>query len=405
MYNIEEIRAQFPILSRTQGKYPYTYMDSGATAQKPQVVIDRVNELLTSYNSNIHRGVHQLSGYCTDAYERAREDVRRFIGAASSREIIFTSGATASLNLVAYSYGERYISEGDVIVVSEMEHHANIVPWQLLCQRKGAILRVLPFDENGELRIDLIDEIITSDVKIVAVTEVSNVLGTRNDIKFLATKAHAVGAIIVVDGCQGVVHGGVNVVDYDCDFYAFSGHKLYAPTGVGVLYGKAELLEGMPPFLGGGDMVERVSFENTTYAELPLKFEAGTTPYIEAIALGEAIRFVESLGFDAIAKHEYLMLTELTDKLTKIEGVTIYGNSAIKSPIISFNVEGVHPYDLGMILDKMGVAVRTGSHCAEPIMTHYGVSGMVRASLALYSNSEDIDNFINATVKAVAMLK
>ncbi len=405
MYNIEKIRADFPILKRMQGKYPYTYLDSGATAQKPRVVIDRVQELMSEYNSNIHRGVHQLSGYCTTAYEGAREDVRRFIGAKSTKEIIFTSGATASINLIAYSYGDKYISKGDIIVVSEMEHHANIVPWQLLCERKGAELRVLPFDEKGTLKMELLDEIVTDGVKIVAVTEVSNVLGTRNDIKTIANKAHSVGAVIVVDGCQGAVHGSVDVVDYNCDFYAFSGHKLYAPTGIGVLYGKEELLEAMPPFLGGGDMVARVSFTNTTYAELPLKFEAGTTPFIQAIALGEAIRYVESIGIESIKNHEDSLLSYATEQLKSVEGAVIYGESDNKSPIISFNIAGIHPYDLGMILDKMGVAIRTGSHCAEPIITHFGVSGMARASFALYSDFNDIDNFIAATNKAVAMLK
>ncbi len=266
-------------------------------------------------------------------------------------------------------------------------------------------MAVIPFNDNGELNIDLIDDIITSEVKIVAVTEVSNVLGTRNDIKYLASKAHSVGAIIVVDGCQGVVHGAVDVTDYDCDFYAFSGHKLYAPTGVGVLYGKKQLLESMPPFLGGGDMVARVSFHQTTFAELPLKFEAGTTPYIEAIAMAEAIKYIENLGVDNIAKHEHSMLDYATNRLKEIGNITIYGESNNKSPIISFNIYGAHPYDIGMILDKMGVAIRTGSHCAEPIMTHYNVTGMARASLALYTSREDIDNFIKAVERAAAMLR
>ena len=405
MYDIAKIRADFPILSRMQGKYPYTYLDSGATAQKPQVVIDKMRELMEKYNSNIHRGVHQLSGVCTTMYEESREIIREFIGAESTKEIIFTSGATASLNLVAYSYGEKYITKGDVIVVSEMEHHANIVPWQLLCERKGAILRVLPFDDNGEIVMSKLDEIIDEKVKVVAITQSSNVLGTHPDLRTIIDKSHAVGAIAVVDGCQGVVHDKVNVAEMGCDFYAFSGHKLYAPTGIGVLYGRKELLEEMPPFMGGGDMVSHVTFEKTTYAELPLKFEAGTTPYLEAIALGEAIKYIETVGIADIHKHEQKLLKLATEELKSIEDIIIYGNTEGKSPIISVNIKGVHPYDLGMILDKMGVAVRTGTHCAEPVMTHYGVTGMARASIAMYNTEEDINNFIKAVKVAVSMLK
>lgn len=405
MYNIDKIRADFPVLSRVQGKYSYAYLDSGATSQKPKVVIDCMSELMTNYNSNIHRGVHELSGHCTECYEKARESVRRFIGAGSTKEIIFTSGATASLNLVASSYGEKFISKGDVIVVSEMEHHANIVPWQLLCERKGAELRVFPFDERGELRMELIDEIITPEVKIVSIAQASNVLGTHNDVKFIGAKAHAVGAIMVVDGCQGVVHGATDVVDLDCDFYAFSGHKLYAPTGIGVLYGKQHILEDIPPYMGGGDMVAHVSFEKTTYAELPLKFEAGTTAYLEAICLGRAIEYLEEIGMSEIENHEHKMYLRAFKGLEAIEDIIIYGQSENKSPILSFNIKGVHPYDIGMILDKMAVAVRTGTHCAEPTMTHFGVTGMVRASIGLYTTEGDIDNLIKAVKIAASMLK
>lgn len=380
-------------------------MDSGATAQKPRVVIDKMSELMENYNSNIHRGVHQLSGICTDMYEGSREIVRKFIGASSTKEIIFTSGATASLNLVAHSYGERFITPGDVIVISEMEHHANIVPWQLLCERKGATIRVFPFNDNGELIMDTLDEIIDNKVKIVAITEASNVLGTHPDLRKIIDRAHAVGAIAVVDGCQGVVHGVTDVVAMDCDFYAFSGHKLYAPTGIGVLYGKENLLEEIPPYMGGGDMVAHVTFEKTTYAALPLKFEAGTTPYLEAICLGEAIKYVESIGMTNIKEHEQALLRYATECLSAIDGVKIYGTSGNKSPILSFNVEGVHPYDIGMILDKLGVAVRTGTHCAEPTMTHFGVTGMVRATMAMYTTKEDVDNFIKAVRQAILMLK
>lgn len=405
MYDIAKIRADFPILARTQGKYPYTYLDSGATAQKPQVVIDKMRDLMENYNSNIHRGVHQLSGACTEMYEGAREIVRDFIGAGSVKEIIFTSGATASLNLVAHSYGERYIKKGDVIVVSEMEHHANIVPWQLLCERKGAIIRVLPFDDNGEIIMDNLDAVIDENVKIVAITEASNVLGTHPDLRRIIDRAHAVGAVAVVDGCQGIVHGVTNVTAMNCDFYAFSGHKLYAPTGIGVLYGKQEFLEEIPPYMGGGDMVTHVTFEKTTYAALPLKFEAGTTPFLEAICLGEAIKYVSEIGMCNIQQYESVLLKYSTDMLKNVEEIKIYGISNNKSPILSFNVGKIHPYDIGMILDKMGVAVRTGTHCAEPTMTHFGVTGMVRASLAMYTTKEDIDNFIKAVNVAVSMLK
>lgn len=405
MYDIEKIRADFPILSRMQGKYPYTYLDSGATSQKPQVVIDKMRELMEKYNSNIHRGVHQLSGVCTNMYEESRAIIARFIGVEDTHEIIFTSGATASLNLVAFSYGERFIKEGDVVVVSEMEHHANIVPWQLMCERKRAVLRVLPFDDNGEIIMSGLDEIIDEKVKVVAITQCSNVLGTQPDLRTIIDKAHSVGAVAVVDGCQGVVHGGVDVKELGCDFYAFSGHKLYGPTGIGVLYGKRELLEEMPPYMGGGDMVAHVAFSGTTYAALPLKFEAGTTPYIEAIALGEAINYVLGVGVEKIHAHEQKLLNFATNELKKINDLKIYGESCNKSPILSFNVSNIHPYDMGMILDKMGVAVRTGTHCAEPIMTHYGVTGMIRASIAMYNTEDDINNFITAVKTAVAMLK
>lgn len=405
MYNIEQIRADFPLLTRVQGKYPYAYLDTGATAQKPQVVIDKMRDLMSKYNSNIHRGVHELSGYCTTQYEQARETVRRYIDAASTREIIFTSGATSSINLVSYSYGSKFIGKGDIIVVSEMEHHANIVPWQLLAERVGAELRVFPFNEEGELCMEQLDSIITEGVKLVAVAEVSNVLGTHNPIRVLSDKAHSVGAVIVVDGCQGAVHNTVSVRDMGCDFYAFSAHKLYGPTGVGVLYGKEELLELMPPFMGGGDMVKHVTFAGTSYADLPLKFEAGTTPYLEAICMAEAIRYVEGVGLSAIREHEHSMLRLATEGLSTIDGLRIYGASAIKSPIVSFNIKGVHPYDMGQIMDKMGVAVRTGTHCAEPVMTHYGVTGMVRASIGMYTNEDDVNNLIKATTKAAMMLK
>ena len=405
MFEIEKIRAQFPILEREVYGRKLIYLDSAATAQKPMCVVENMSELLLNDNANIHRGVHILSEEMTAKYEEAREVVRQFIGAESREEIIFTSGATMSLNLVASSYCERYLHEGDNVVVSHIEHHSNIVPWQLATERKGAELRVIPVDDNGALELGSLDALIDEHTKIVAVTQASNTLGTRPDLPKIIAKAHSVGAIVVVDGCQGVVHGGVDVKALDCDFYAFSGHKLYGPTGIGVLYGKHELLDKMPPYMGGGDMVDKVTFAKTTYAPLPLKFEAGTSNFIGAVGLAEAIKFVQSFSKEEVEAHEKALLDYATAELQKIEGLHIYGTTEDKSPIISFNVEGCDHYDIGMILDKQGVAVRTGHHCAEPVMARYGTNGVVRASIALYTNKEDIDTFITALKRAVRMLK
>lgn len=405
MFDVEKIRAEFPILSREVYGRRLVYLDSAATAQKPRCVVERMSELLLHDNANIHRGVHLLSEQMTSLYEEARETVRRFIGATHREEVIFTSGATMSLNLVATSWCERYLKEGDNIVVSHIEHHSNIVPWQLAAERKGAELRVIGVDDRGALMLDELDSIIDERTKVVAVTQASNTLGTRPDLTKIIDKAHSMGAVVVVDGCQGVVHGGVDVVALDCDFYAFSAHKLYGPTGVGVLYGKRALLEAMPPYMGGGDMVDKVTFERTTYAPLPLKFEAGTANYIGAVGLAEAIKFVESLPADEVEQHEKAMLDYATERLMQIDGMKIYGTTEGKSPIISFNVEGCDHYDIGMILDKMGVAVRTGHHCAEPVMARYGTNGVVRASIALYTNKNDIDALVAAVKRAVAMLK
>lgn len=405
MFDVEKIRADFPILSREVNGKPLVYLDSGATAQKPLPVIERVNQLHRACNANVHRGLHRLSEETTEAYEAAREEVRAFIGAASTREIVFTAGATASINTVAYSFGERYVHEGDNILVTEMEHHSNLVPWQIICQRKGAELRVLPFDDAGRLRIELLPGLLDDRTRMVCVTQASNVLGTRPPLAEVISVAHAAGIPVLVDGCQGIVHGGVDVRALDCDFYAFSGHKLYGPTGIGVLYGKEKWLAEMPPFMGGGDMVATVSFAGTTYADLPLKFEAGTANYIGAIALAEAIRYVRSLDLQGVMKHEQALLQNLTERLNTIEGLHIYGTQADKCAIVSFTVEGTHPYDIGMILDKMGVAVRTGTHCAEPVMTHYGLTSMVRASLALYNTQEEIEVLEKALKRAVRMLR
>ena len=404
-FDVEKIRAEFPILAREVYGKPLVYLDSGATAQKPRQVIEAVDRIHCELNANVHRGVHWLSEQTTELYEEARGRIADFIGAASREEVVFTAGATSALNTVVYAWGERFVEAGDNIVVSEMEHHSNIVPWQLLAERKGAEIRVLPFGDDGALRTELLPTIVDARTRVVAVTQASNVLGTRPDLRPIVDAAHAVGAIAVVDGCQGVVHGGVDVRALDCDFYAFSGHKLYGPTGIGVLYGKRELLERMPPFLGGGDMVDRVSFERTTYAPVPLRFEAGTANFIGAIGLGEAVRFVRQFDPAAIEAHEGALLARATERLSAIDGLRIYGTTPGKCAIVSFDIEGVHPYDLGMILDKLGIAIRTGQHCAEPVMTHYGVTGMCRASFALYNTLSEVDALAAGVQRAVRMLR
>ena len=405
MFDIEKIREEFPILHREVYGKPLVYLDSGATAQKPRQVIDTVDYLYRGLNSNIHRGVHFLSEQATELYEEARERIAAFIGAAEKEEIVFTAGATASLNTVAYAWGDAFVGVGDNILVSEMEHHSNIVPWQLLAERRGAEIRVLPFDEAGALRMDLLPELVDERTRVVAVTQASNTLGTRPDLRPVVEAAHAVGAVVVVDGCQGVVHGGVNVREMDCDFYAFSGHKLYGPTGIGVLYGKRDLLEKMPPFLGGGDMVDTVTFKKTTYAPVPLKFEAGTANFVGAIGLGEAVKFVQQFDAAEVEAHEDALLRRATERLTAIDGLRFYGTATGKCSIVSFIVVGVHPYDMGMILDKLGIAVRTGQHCAEPVMDHYATTGMCRASFALYNTLSEADALAAGVERAVRMLR
>ena len=405
MFDVEKIRKEFPILEREVYGRKLIYLDSAATAQKPRCVVERMSELLLNDNANIHRGVHLLSEEMTVRYEEAREVVRAFVGAEHREEIVFTSGATMSLNLVATSWCNSFLNEGDNVVVSHIEHHSNIVPWQLAAERKGAELRVIPVDDSGALELGALDSLIDERTKVVAVTQASNTLGTCPDLAAIIAKAHSVGAVVVVDGCQGVVHGGVDVRSLDCDFYAFSGHKLYGPTGIGVLYGKRELLDKMPPYMGGGDMVDKVSFAKTTYAPLPLKFEAGTSNYIGAIGLAEAIKFLHSLSAEEVAQHERAMLDYATEQLLQVEGLKIYGTTEGKAPIVSFNVEGCDHYDIGMILDKMGIAVRTGHHCAEPVMARYGTNGVVRASIALYTNIADIDALVAGVKRAVRMLK
>lgn len=404
-YDVESIRGDFPILERKVNNRPLVYFDSGATAQKPEVVINTTARLMRECNANIHRGVHHLSGAMTAMYEEARETVRRFIGAEHKEEVVFTAGATASINLVAYAWSARNLREGDNIVVSEMEHHSNIVPWQLAAERYGAELRVLPFDDRGELRVDMLGSLIDNRTRLVAVTEASNTLGTVPTLEPIIAAAHAVGAKVMVDGCQGIVHGGGKVKERDYDFYAFSGHKLYAPTGIGVLYGKRELLEAMPPFMGGGDMVDKVTFAKTTYAPLPLKFEAGTSNFIGAVGLAEAIKYVEGIGMESIEQHEMMLLDAMTERLSRIEGLRIYGTAKRKCPIVSFTIDGTHPYDVGMILDKLGIAIRTGHHCAEPVMTHFGVTGMCRASIGMYNTLAEVEALAAGVERAVMMLK
>ncbi len=405
MFNPYDIRGEFPILAEKVYGKPLVYLDNGATAQKPRCVIDTVAGLYRSENANIHRGVHYLSERCTALYEDARKVVAEALGTPDVGEVIFTAGATASLNTVAYAWGEVAVERGDNVVVSEMEHHSNIVPWQMLCQRKGAELRVLPFDDEGNLQTAMLDTLLDEHTKIVAVTQASNTLGTMPNLKTIIDKAHVRGAVVVVDGCQGFVHSEVNVRELDCDFYAFSSHKLYGPNGVGVLYGKRALLEQMPPFLGGGDMVKKVTFEKTTYADLPLKFEAGTANYIDAIGLAEAIRFLRRLDRAGVMAHERALLDYATAELEQIEGLRIYGKAAEKCSIVSFNVDGVHNFDLGAVLDRSGVAIRTGAHCADPVMAHYGVQGMARASFGLYNTAEEVDALVAAVKKAIRMLK
>ena len=402
-FNISKIRNDFPILTQKVYGKPLVYFDNGATTQKPQCVLDTIEHFHNKINSNIHRGVHSLSVESTEAYEQARETIRQFINAKSTNEIIFTSGATASINLVAFSFGEAFVDKDDEVIVSEMEHHSNIVPWQLLCERKKAKLKILPFDDNGDLMLEKLDELITDRTKIIAVNHVSNSMGTVNPVKQIIAKAHAHGVKVLVDGAQGAKHGMLDVQSLDADFYAISGHKIYGPTGIGVLYGKQELLNQLPPWQGGGDMIATVSFEKTTYNELPFKFEAGTANYIGAAALATALKYYQSVGIEAAVEHENQLLEYATQSLQAIEGVRIIGTAKEKASIISFLIGNIHPYDAGMILDKMGIAVRTGTHCTEPVMAHFGIDGTIRASLAFYNTKEEVDMLVEGVKKVKQM--
>ena len=403
MKDIAEIRADFPILKRKVYNKPLVYFDNGATTQKPQCVIDAVDEVYESYNGNIHRGVHFLSDMSSEAYEDAREKVRSFINTEKREEVVFTSGTTGSINGIAFSFGERYIKKGDEIILSRLEHHANIVPWQMMCERKGAVLRVIPINDKGEIILEEYYNLLSKKTRLVSVTHASNALGTVLPVKEIIDAAHSVNVPVLIDGAQGIQHGIVDVKTMDCDFYVFSGHKIYGPAGIGVLYGKEKWLSELPPFQGGGDMVDKVTFEKTTYNELPFKFEAGTMNYPAAIGLASALNYVLSIGRENIASREQELLSYATGRLSAIEGLKIYGTSDRKISTISFHLKDIHQYDAGMILDKMGIAVRTGTHCAQPVMDRYGIDGTVRASLCFYNTKEEIDILSDGIEKVKSM--
>lgn len=402
--NINDIRKDFPILNQKIYGHDLVYFDNAATTQKPQCVLDSIMKFYTQYNSNIHRGVHYLSEKATEIYEAARLKVKDFINAKSRTEIIFTKGSTEAINTLAYSFSQRYINAGDELIISEMEHHSNIVPWQLYAESRGAVIKVLPFDDNGELLLDKLESLISPKTKIVCVTFASNTLGTVNDVERIIKTAHSHGVPVLVDAAQAIQHIKIDVQKLDCDFLALSGHKIYAETGIGILYGKEKFLDEMPPYQGGGDMIKNVSFAKTTYAELPLKFEAGTSNFVGAGSLHTALDYVDSIGLENIAAHEAEILTYATQKVEQIGGITIYGRAKNKVSVLSFNIDGAHHYDTGMILDKLGIAVRTGTHCTEPIMQHFGITGTVRASFALYNTFEEVDRLVEGILRAKKML-
>ena len=402
--NITALRKEFPILEQTIHGKPLVYFDNGATTQKPKAVIDCLTNYYSKENANIHRGVHHLSQEATAAYEQARLTIQNYLGAQHNHEIIFTKGTTDSINLVAFSYG-NLLKAGDEIIISAMEHHSNIVPWQMLCERVGCTLKHIPINKKGELKMEVFEQLLSNRTKLVAVTHISNALGTINPVKEIIDKAHAVGAKVLIDGAQSIQHIPVNVTELNCDFYAFSGHKLFGPTGVGVLYGKEELLNAMPPYQGGGDMIKEVTLEKTTYNCLPHKFEAGTPHIAGGIGLGKAFEFIQSLPMDEVEAHENDLLTYATEQLLEIEGLKIYGTAAHKTSVISFLIEGTHPYDVGTLLDKMGIAVRTGHHCTQPIMDFFNIPGTIRASFAFYNTREEVDILIKGLKRILPMLR
>ncbi|MDY4663619.1 MAG: cysteine desulfurase [Alloprevotella sp.] len=394
MLNLEEIRKDFPILSRTVYNRPLVYLDNAATTQKPRAVVEAMTEEYYSVNANVHRGVHYLSQQATELHEQARANVQKFINARSEAEIIFTRGTTESLNLVAFSFGEAFLKEGDEVLVSVMEHHSNIVPWQMLRDRKGIVLKVIPMTDEGEIDLETYKSLFSPRTRLVSIAHVSNVLGTVNPVKEMAAIAHAHGAKVLVDGAQSVPHRRVDVQDIGCDFLTFSGHKIYGPTGIGVLYGREELLEKMPPYQGGGEMIARVSFEKTTYERLPFKFEAGTPDFVGSHALAVALDYVRGIGQDIIAAHEADLTRYAMEQMSLIPGMKIYGTAREKDAVISFNVGDIHPLDLGTLLDRLGIAIRTGHHCAQPLMARCGVESMARASFALYNTRAEVDALV-----------
>lgn len=401
--NIDQIRDDFPILSRTVYGKPLVYLDNGATTQKPRAVVEAITEEYYSVNANVHRGVHFLSQRATELHEASRETVRRFINARSTNEIVFTRGTTESINLLAYSYGEACLKAGDEVLLSTMEHHSNIVPWQLLQARKGIVLKVIPMNDRGELLLEAYRELFTERTRLVCVAHVSNVLGTVNPVKDMIRTAHSHGVPVLVDGAQSIPHMPVDVQDLDADFYVFSGHKVYGPTGVGVLYGKEDWLDRLPPYQGGGEMIQHVSFERTTFNELPFKFEAGTPDYIGTTALARALDYVTALGMDRIAAHEHDLTTYAMERLRQVPGMRIFGEAAEKGSVISFLVGDIHHFDMGTLLDRLGIAVRTGHHCAQPLMQRLGIEGTVRASFGLYNTRQEVDALVDGVVRVSRM--
>lgn len=402
-YEVDRIRDDFPILSRTVYGKPLVYLDNGATTQKPRAVVEAITEEYYSINANVHRGVHFLSQRATELHEASRETVRRFINARSTNEIVFTRGTTESINLLAYSYGEACLKAGDEVLLSTMEHHSNIVPWQLLQARKGIVLKVIPMNDRGELLLDAYRELFTERTRLVCVAHVSNVLGTVNPVKEMIRTAHSHGVPVLVDGAQSIPHMPVDVQDLDADFYVFSGHKVYGPTGVGVLYGKEDWLDRLPPYQGGGEMIQHVSFERTTFNELPFKFEAGTPDYIGTTALARALDYVTALGMDRIAAHEHDLTTYAMERLRQVPGMRIFGEAAEKGSVISFLVGDIHHFDMGTLLDRLGIAVRTGHHCAQPLMQRLGIEGTVRASFGLYNTRQEVDALVDGVVRVSRM--
>ncbi|OIV42585.1 aminotransferase class V-fold PLP-dependent enzyme [Flavobacterium johnsoniae] len=403
MLDIQKIRADFPILSQTVNGKPLVYFDNGATSQKPQVVIDAEVKYYQEINANIHRGVHTLSQLATDAYEVSRGKVKEHINAKFAHEVLFTSGTTHGINLVTNGFAS-ILKPDDEVIVSSLEHHSNIVPWQMLCEKTGAVLKVIPINENGELIIEAFDALLSEKTKVVTVNHISNALGIINPIKYIIDKAHSFGAAVLIDGAQAVPHLKPDVQELDCDFYAFSGHKMCGPTGTGILYGKEEWLNKLPPYQGGGEMIKEVTFEKTTYADLPHKFEAGTPNIAGGIVLGTAIDYLNNIGFDNIQEYEHELLEYATKRLSEIEGLRIYGTGKNKASVISFNIDGIHPYDVGSIIDKLGIAVRTGHHCAQPIMNFFCIPGTIRASFSFYNTKEEIDQMVDSVKKAQIML-